>query len=173
MHKLFKNFQTDRMMRYMSSMKGYLGNNLNYPVVGKMVEMAISEFSAGSLVWINETGKDLRSTDGKTTVESKVIQFKNKYGMDARQVVLKNRRQAKEYDDKFADLFVFPDIINGKMAVVTSDRIYNIRDNGATVTASVDCEPEDFLFFGYGDLESSRDYFKIQEKFQTEFIQSF
>lgn len=172
MHKLFKNFQSDRMLRFMASMRGYREDNLRFPKVGAMVEEAIAIFSNGSLVRINQTGKDLRSTKGKTTVESKITQFKNKCGMDVRGVVLKNRRQSGEYEDILADLFVFPDVVNGKMAVVSSERIYNIKDNGATVTASVDCEPQDFLFFGYkGD--SHEDYFEVSEQFDRQFIQSF
>jgi len=172
MHKLFKNFQSDRMLRFMASMRSYREDNLRYTKVGAMVEKAIAIYSNGSLVRINQTGKDLKSTTGKTTVESKVTQFKNKCGMDIRQVILKNRRQSGEYKDILADLFVFPDVVNGKMAVVSSERIYNIKDNGATVTASVDCEPQDFLFFGYEE-DSNEDYFEISEKFDREFILSF
>lgn len=173
MHKLFKDFQSDRMMPFMASMRGYREDNLRFPKVGAMVEEAIALFSNGSLVRINQTAKDLKSTNGETTVESKITQFKNKSGRDIRQVILKNRRQSGEYEDILADLFVFPDIVNGKMAVVSPERIYNIKDNGATVTASVDCEPQDFLFFGYEEEYSNEDYFEVSEQFDRQFILSF
>jgi len=170
---LFKKFQSDRMLRLLTTLQGYRTDNLRYPKAGELVEMAIAEFSNGTLRRVNQVGVDLVSVKGFKTVESKVTQFKNKSGRDVRQVILKNRRAAGEYEDKLADIFVFTDVVNGKMAVVPSDRLYNIKDNGATVTASVDCDPEDFVFFGFDTDVSDQDYFDYAEKADLKYIRSF
>lgn len=172
-NSLFDKFQSYRMMCLLKTLKGYTTDNLRFPKAGELVEMAIAEFSNGTLRRVNQVGVDLVSVKGFTTVESKVTQFKNKSGLDVRQVILKNRRSAGSHEDKFADVFVFTDVVNGKMAVVTSDRLYNLKDNGATVTASVDCKPEDFLFFGFDNADSDQDYFDYAEEADLKYIRSF
>ena len=172
-NSLFDKFQSDRMLNLLKTLKSYRTDNLRFPKAGELVEMAIAEFSNGTLRRVNQVGVDLLSVKGFTTVESKVTQFKNKDGLAVRKVILKNRRSAGTHEDKFADIFVFTDVVNGKMAVVTSDRLYNIKDNGATVTASVDCKPEDFIFFGFDNVESDQDYFDYAEEADLRYIRSF
>ena len=92
-----------------------------------------------------------------------------------RSLILKNRRQAKDYDDKLADYFIITDVKKGKACCIPSSHLYNIKDNGACVTANADPEVSDFFLTGFDCLESSEevpDYFKESEDFDLSFIRS-
>tara|TARA_B100000925_G_C21946041_1_gene446837 strand:+ start:516 stop:1040 length:525 start_codon:yes stop_codon:yes gene_type:complete len=171
----FSTFHLDRYTKVLESIQGYLDNNLRYPKGGELVEKALAEYSNGLLTRINLPGVDLVDSNG-TTYESKVTQFQNKSQTAVRGLILKNRRQAGDYEDKFADYFIITDAIKGKACCIPSSKLYNIRDNGANVTASADPELSDFFLTGYNLLEqreSVRDYFEESDEFDLSFIQSF
>ena len=112
---------------------------------------------------------------GGTTYESKVTQFSNKSQMAVRSLILKNRRQAGDYEDKLADFFIITDVKKGKACCIPSSKLYNIKDNGACVTANADPEVTDFFLTGYNQLEERevvRDYFDESDDFDLSFIRS-
>lgn len=171
----FSTFHLDRYTKVLESIRGYTDNNLRYPKAGELVEKALAEYSNGLLTRVNLPGVDLVSSNG-TTYESKVTQFQNKSQTAVRSLILKNRRQAGDYEDKLADYFVITDVKKGKACCIPSSKLYNIRDNGACVTASADPELSDFFLTGYNLLEqreSVRDYFEESDEFDLSFIQSF
>ena len=98
----FSTFQLDRLSKLLYTIRGYTDNNLRYPKAGEMVEKALAEYSNGLLKRVNLTGIDLMTKDN-VSYESKVTQFKNKSGMEIRDLIMKIRRTAKDYDDKHAD----------------------------------------------------------------------
>ena len=58
---------------------------------------------------------------------------------------------------------------------IPKSKLYNIRDNGACVTASADPEISDFFLTGYkymGEDYHARDYFAESEDFDLTFIRS-
>ena len=136
-----------------------------------MVEKALAEYSNDLLKRVNLPGVDLITKD-KISYESKVTQFKNKSGIAVRGLIIKNRRAAKDYDDKLADYFIISDVKSGKACCVSSDKLYNFKDTGAVYTASCDPDPSDFFLTGYNDLNESRDYFEESEDYDLQFIKS-
>ena len=167
----FKTFQLDRLSKLLYAIRGYTDNNLRFPKAGEMVEKALAEYSNDLLDRVNLPGVDLITKD-KVTYESKVTQFKNKSGTAVRGLIIKNRRAAKDYDDKLADYFIISDVKSGKACCVSSDKLYNFRDTGAVYTASCDPDPEDFFLTGYDNLNESRDYFEESEDYDLQFIRS-
>ena len=167
----FKTFQLDRLSKLLYAIRGYTDNNLRFPKAGEMVEKALAEYSNGLLERVNLPGVDLLTKD-KVSYESKVTQFKNKSGTAIRGLIIKNRRAAKDYDDKLADYFIISDVKSGKACCVSSDKLYNFKDTGAVYTASCDPDPEDFFLTGYDNLNESRDYFEESEDYDLQFIRS-
>ena len=167
----FKTFQLDRLSKLLYAIRGYTDNNLRFPKAGEMVEKALAEYSKGLLERVNLPGIDLLTKD-KVSYESKVTQFKNKSGTAVRGLIIKNRRAAKDYDDKLADYFIISDVKSGKACCVSSDKLYNFKDTGAVYTASCDPDPEDFFLTGYDNLNESRDYFEESEDYDLQFIRS-
>ena len=170
----FNTFQLDRFSKLLETIHGYTDNNLRYPKAGELVEKALAEYSNGLLTRVNLPGVDLIGPGG-TTYESKVTQFSNKSQMAVRGLILKNRRQSGDYKDKLADYFVITDVKKGKACCIPSSKLYNIRDNGACVTASADPELPDFFLTGYNLLEERdkvRDYFDESDDFDLTFIRS-
>ena len=167
----FKTFQLDRLSKLLYAIRGYTDNNLRFPKAGEMVEKALAEYSNDLLDRVNLPGVDLVTKD-KVTYESKVTQFKNKSGTAVRGLIIKNRRAAKDYDDKLADYFIISDVKSGKACCVSSDKLYNFKDTGAVYTASCDPDPEDFFLTGYDTLNESRDYFEESEDYDLQFIRS-
>ena len=167
----FKTFQLDRLSKLLYTIRGYTDNNLRFPKAGEMVEKALAEYSNGLLKRVNLAGIDLITKDN-VSYESKVTQFKNKSGMAIRGLIIKNRRAAKEYDDKLADYFIVSDVKSGKACCVSSDKLYNFRDTGAVYTASCNPDPSDFFLTGYNNLNESRDYFEESEDYDLQFIRS-
>jgi len=95
--------------------------------------------------------------------------------MAVRSLILKNRRAAKDYEDKLADYFIITDVKKGKACCIPSAKLYNFKDNGAVMTASADPEVTDFFLTGYNLLEEReevRDYFEESEDFDLSFIRS-
>ena len=170
----FKTFQLDRLSKLLETIHGYTDNNLRYPKAGELVEKAYAEYSNGLLKRVNLPGIDLIGPGG-TTYESKVTQLKNKSQSAVRALILKNRRQAGDYDDKLADFFIITDVKKGKACCIPSSNLYNIKDNGACVTANADPEVTDFCLTGYNQLEERevvRDYFDESDDFDLSFIRS-
>jgi|TARA_B100000965_G_scaffold259323_1_gene218612 hypothetical protein len=167
----FKTFQLDRLSKLLYAIRGYTDNNLRFPKAGEMVEKALAEYSNDLLERVNLPGIDLVTKD-KISYESKVTQFKNKSGIAVRGLIIKNRRAAKDYDDKLADYFIISDVKSGKACCVSSDKLYNFKDTGAVYTASCDPDPADFFLTGYNDLNESRDYFEESEDYDLQFIKS-
>ena len=170
----FNTFQLDRLSKLLETIHGYTDNNLRYPKAGELVEKALDVYSNGLLTRVNLPGIDLIGPN-ETTYESKVTQFGNKSQMAVRGLILKNRRQAGDYEDKLADYFIITDVKKGKACCIPSSKLYNVRDNGACVTASADPEPSDFFLTGYNRLEEQeevRDYFRESEDFDLSFIRS-
>jgi len=170
----FKTFQLNRFSQLLETIHGYTDNNLRFPKAGELVEKALAEYSNGLLTRVNLPGIDLTGPNN-TTYESKVTQFANKSQMAVRGLILKNRRQAGDYEDKLADYFVITDVKKGKACCIPSSKLYNIRDNGACVTASADPELSDFFLTGYNlleDREEPRDYFTESDDFDLTFIRS-
>jgi hypothetical protein len=170
----FNTFQLGRLSKLLETIHGYTDNNLRYPKAGELVEKALDVYSNGLLTRVNLPGIDLIGPN-ETTYESKVTQFGNKSQMAVRGLILKNRRQAGDYEDKLADYFIITDVKKGKACCIPSSKLYNIRDNGACVTASSDPEPSDFFLTGYNRLEEReevRDYFRESEDFDLSFIRS-
>ena len=170
----FNTFQLDRFSKLLETIHGYADNNLRYPKAGELVEKALAEYSNGLLTRVNLPGVDLIGPGG-TTYESKVTQFSNKSQMAVRGLILKNRRAAKDHDDKLADYFIITDVKKGKACCVPSSKLYNLKDNGATLTASADPELPDFFLTGYNLLEERdkvRDYFDESDDFDLTFIRS-
>lgn len=170
----FNTFQLDRFSKLLETIHGYTDNNLRYPKAGELVEKALAEYSNGLLTRVNLPGVDLIGPGG-TTYESKVTQFSNKSQMAVRGLILKNRRAAKEYDDKLADYFIITDVKKGKACCISSSRLYNFKDTGAVMTASADPELPDFFLTGYNLLEKReepRDYFDESDDFDLTFIRS-
>lgn len=170
----FNTFQLDRLSKLLETIQDYTDNNLRYPKAGELVEKALAEYSNGLLTRVNLPGIDLIGPNG-TTYESKVTQFRNKTQMDVRGLILKNRRQAGDYEDKLADYFIITDVKKGKACCIPKSKLYNIKDNGACVTASSDPELSDFFLTGYNRLEEReqvRDYFRESEDFDLSFIRS-
>ena len=171
----FSTFHLDRYTKVLESIRGYTDNNLRYPKAGELVEKALAEYSNGLLTRVNLPGVDLVSSNG-TTYESKVTQFQNKSQTAVRSLILKNRRQAGDYEDKLADYFVITDVKKGKACCISSSQLYNFKDTGAVMTASANPELSDFFLTGYDLLEqreSVRDYFEESDEFDLSFIQSF
>jgi len=170
----FSTFQLDRLSTLLSTIQGYTDNNLRYPKAGELVEKAYDEYSNGLLKRVNLPGVDLIGPN-KSTYESKVTQFSNKSEIAVRGLILKNRRAAKDYEDKLADYFIITDVKKGKACCIPKSKLYNIKDNGACVTASADPELSDFFLLGYNVLErkkETRDYFDESDDFDLTFIRS-
>jgi len=170
----FNTFQLDRLSKLLETIHGYTDNNLRFPKAGELVEKALAEYSNGLLTRVNLPGIDLIGPN-ETTYESKVTQFKNKSESAVRALILKNRRQAGEYEDKLADYFVITDVKKGKACCIPSSRLFNFKDTGAVLTASADPEPSDFFLTGYNLLEEReqpRDYFRESEDFDLSFLRS-
>lgn len=170
----FNTFQLDRFSKLLETIHGYTDNNLRYPKAGELVEKALDVYSNGLLKRVNLPGVDLIGPGG-TTYESKVTQFSNKSQMAVRGLILKNRRAAKEYEDKLADYFIITDVKKGKACCIPSSRLYNFKDTGAVMTASADPELPDFFLTGYNLLEEReepRDYFSESDDFDLTFIRS-
>ena len=167
----FSTFQLDRLSKLLYTIRGYTDNNLRFPKAGEMVEKALAEYSNGLLKRVNQTGIDLITKDN-VSYESKVTQFKNKSGIAIRGLILKNRRTAKDYDDKLADYFIISSVKSGKVCCVKSDRFYNFKDTGAYLTASCNPDVSDFFLTGYNNLNESRDYFEESEDYDLQFIKS-
>ena len=170
----FKTFQLARLSKLLETIHGYTDNNLRYPKAGELVEKAYAEYSNGLLKRVNLPGIDLIGPGG-TTYESKVTQLKNKSQSAVRALILKNRRQAGDYDDKLADFFIITDVKKGKACCIPSSKLYNIKDNGGFVTANADPEVTDFFLTGYNLLEERevvRDYFDESDDFDLSFIRS-
>ena len=167
----FSTFQLDRLSKLLYTIRGYTDNNLRFPKAGEMVEKALAEYSNGLLKRVNQTGIDLITKDN-VSYESKVTQFKNKSGIAIRGLILKNRRTAKDYDDKLADYFIVSSVKSGKACCVKSDRFYNFKDTGAYLTASCNPDVSDFFLTGYNNLNESRDYFEESEDYDLQFIKS-
>ena len=170
----FNTFQLDRLSKLLETIHGYTDNNLRFPKAGELVEKALAEYSNGLLTRVNLPGIDLIGPN-ETTYESKVTQFKNKSESAVRALILKNRRQAGEYEDKLADYFIITDVKKGKACCIPSSKLYKIKDNGACVTANADPELSDFFLTGYNCLEEReevRDYFRESEDFDLSFIRS-
>ena len=170
----FNSFELERFSKLLMSIRGYTDNNLRYPKAGELVEKALAEYSKGLLIRVNLPGIDLIGPGG-TTYESKVTQLKNKSQSAVRALILKNRRQAGDYDDKLADFFIITDVKKGKACCIPSSKLYNIKDNGACVTANADPEVSDFFLTGYNLLEGAqetRDYFRESEDFDLSFLKS-
>ena len=170
----FNTFQLDRFSKLLETIHGYTDNNLRYPKAGELVEKALDVYSNGLLKRVNLPGVDLIGPGG-TTYESKVTQFSNKSQMAVRGLILKNRRAAKEYEDKLADYFIITDVKKGKACCIPSSRLYNFKDTGAVMTASADPDLSDFFLTGYNLLEEReepRDYFSESDDFDLTFIRS-
>ena len=170
----FNTFQLDRLSKLLETIHDYTDNNLRYPKAGELVEKALAEYSNGLLTRVNLPGIDLIGPNG-TTYESKVTQFRNKSQMAVRGLILKNRRQAGEYEDKLADYFIITDVKKGKGCCIPNSKLKNIKDNGACVKASADPKISDFFLTGYNCLEEReevRDYFRESEDFDLSFIRS-
>jgi hypothetical protein len=170
----FSIFELDRFSKLLMSIRGYTDNNLRYPKAGELVEKALAEYSNGFLTRVNLPGIDLIGSDNKT-YESKITQFSNKSQRAVRGLILKNRRASKDYDDKLADYFIITDVKKGKMCCIPSSKLYNLKDNGAVVTANADPELSDFFLTGYEFLEGiqeTRDYFLESEDFDFSFLKS-
>ena len=171
----FTTFQLERFSKLLMSIRGYTDNNLRYPKAGELVEKALAEYSNGLLTRVNLPGVDLIGPNN-TTYESKITQFLNKSQIAVRGMILKNRRAAKDYDDKLADYFIITDVKKGKMCCIPSSKLYNFKDTGAVMTASADPDLSDFFLTGYNLLEGAlerRDYFRESEDFDLSFLKSF
>lgn len=167
----FNAFELNRLSKLLWSLKGYTTNNLRFPKAGELVEIAYDVYSKGKLKRVNLPGVDLVGIDGKT-YESKVTQFANKSQMAVRGLILKNRRAAKDYEDKLADYFIITDVKKGKACCIPSSKLYNFKDNGAVMTASADPDPEDFFLNVY-QQEYEKDYFTEAEEFDYDYVRSF
>ena len=167
----FSTFQLDRLSKLLYTIRGYTDNNLRFPKAGEMVEKALAEYSNGLLERVNLPGIDLL-TKNNVSYESKVTQFKNKSGTAIRGLIIKNRRAAKEYEDKLADYFIVSDVKSGKACCISSDKLYNFKDTGAIYTASCDPDLSDFFLHGYNNLNESRNYFEESEDYDLQFIKS-
>ena len=171
----FQTFELNRFSQLLKTIHGYTENNLRYPKAGELVEKALDVYSNGLLTRVNLPGVDLIGPNG-TTYESKVTQFKNKSQREVRGLILKNRRQAGDYEDKLADYFIITDVKKGKACCIPSSKLYNIRDNGADLRGSANPEPSDFFLTGYDIPEEKtepRDYFSESDDFDMTFIRSF
>jgi hypothetical protein len=167
----FTTFQLDRFSKLLSTIKDYTKDNLRYPKAGELVEKALAEYSNGLLTRVNLPGIDLIGSDNKT-YESKVTQLKNTSQMAVRDLILKNRRKSKNYDDKLADYFIISDVKKGKTCCIPSSKFYKIKDNGSIVTAHADPELFDFFLMGYNDNKKTRNYFDESDDFDLKFIRS-
>ena len=169
----FKTFELNCLAHLIPNLVEYTDNNLRFPKAGEMIEIAYEEFSNGQLKRVNLPGIDLVTPDG-VTYESKVTQFKNKSQMAVRNVILKNRREAKLYRDNLADYFIFTDIKKGTACCIPSSKLYNFKDKGATLTAHANPTIDDFFLTGCKSKDtSSDDYFAESEKFDYDYIRSF
>jgi len=167
----FTIFQLDRFSNFLNTLKDYTKDNLRFPKAGELVEKALAEYSNGLLTRVNLPGIDLIGSDNKT-YESKVTQFQNKSEMDARKLILKNRRKSGNYTDKLADYFIITDVKKGKMCCIPSSKFYKIKDNGSIVTAHADPKLSDFFLLGYNDIKETRNYFDESDDFDLRFIRS-
>ena len=171
----FKKLELNRLLRLFKSIGGYTDNNLRYPKAGELVEKGYSEYSNGLLKRVNLPGIDLIGNIDLATYESKVTQFTNKSKMAVRGLIIKNRRQSGEYEDELADFFIISDVKKGKACCIPKSKLYNFKDNGATLTASADPELSDFFLTGYDCFEENdqpRDFFIESDEFDLSFIQS-
>ena len=169
----FKTFELDCLAHLIPNLVEYTDNNLRFPKAGELIEIAYEVYSNGQLKRVNLPGVDLITPDG-VTYESKVTQFKNKSQMAVRNLIIKNRRAAKDYQDKLADYFIITDVKKGTACCIPSSKLYNFKDNGATLTAHADPTIDDFFLTGCKSKdESSDDYFTDAEKFDYEYIKSF
>ena len=169
----FKTFELDCLAHLIPNLVEYTDNNLRFPKAGELIEIAYEVYSNGQLKRVNLPGVDLVTPDG-VTYESKVTQFKNKSQMAVRDVILKNRREAKVYQDNLADYFIFTDVKKGTACCISKSKLYNFKDKGATLTANADPIIDDFFLTRCKSKDkSSEDYFAESEKFDYEYIRSF
>ena len=169
----FKTFELNCLAHLIPNLVEYTDNNLRFHKAGEMIEKAYEFYSNGQLIKVNLPGVDLITPDG-VTYESKVTQFKNKSQMAVRSLILKNRRAAKDYQDKLADYFIITDIKKGTACCIPSSKLYNFKDNGATLTASANPTIDDFFLTGCKSKDtSSDDYFAESEQFDYDYIRSF
>ena len=140
----FNTFQLKRLSNLLETIQDYTDNNLRYPKAGELVEKAYAEYSNGLLTRVNLPGVDLIGPGG-TTYESKVTQFSNKSQMAVRGLILKNRRQAGDYEDDLAEYFVITDVKKGKACCISKSKLYNIKDNAIRLeknsSDSLNCLP--------------------------------
>lgn len=168
----FNTFKLDSLSKLMYSMREYTKNNLRYPKVGEIIEIAYDVYSDGKLTRVNEPGVDLIGSDGKT-YESKVTQFKNKSERDVRKAILKNGRSQNGVSEQLADYFIFTDVKKGKACCIPSKALYSIKFNGATLCGHANPNVDDFFLHGYDQDEESTDYFIEEEKFALDFVKKF
>ena len=108
----FKTFELNCLAHLIPNLVEYTDNNLRFPKAGELIEKAYEVYSNGQLERVNLPGVDLITPDG-VTYESKVTQFRNKSQMAVRNLIIKNRRAAKDYQDKLADYFIITDVKKG------------------------------------------------------------
>jgi len=167
----FDTFELSRLSKLMYSLRDYTKNNLRYPKVGELVEIAYDVYSKGQLKRVNLPGIDLIGSDGHT-YESKVTQFKNISEMAVRNVILKNSRSKENVNQELADFFIFTDIKLGKSCCVPSSMIDNIRFNGACLMGNCDPGYSHFFLHGY-NKHYDKDYFEEAEEFDYKYVSSF
>jgi len=171
----FNNFELNKFSKFLETISDYTNDKLRYPKAGELVEKALAEFSNNQLERVNRIGVDLITPEG-ATYESKICQFTNKSKMDVRGIILKNRHSsAGKHNDILADYFIITDVKKGKACCIPSSKFFNLKDNGAKLTASANPELKDFFLTGFNLLEERekpRDYFKESDEFDLKFIRS-
>lgn len=176
----FSQFDCNKFTKLLSSLSNYTKNNLNYPTVGKLVEKAFQEYCNNkSFKRVNQCGYDLlyypSNNSQEKKVESKVTKFTNKSERAVRNVIIKNTRASCDnYELELADYYIFTDIKKRKACCVTSNKLFNFKNNGACITASCDPEPEDFFLTETNNNINilPRDYFEEADDFDLHFIRS-
>ena len=175
----FSQFDCNKFSKLLSSLSNYTDNNLNYPTVGKLVEKAFAEYcNNNSFKRVNQCGYDLLyypNNSQEKKVESKVTKFTNKSERAVRNVIIKNTRSSCDnYELELADYYIFTDIKKRKACCVTSNKLFNFKNNGACITASCDPEPEDFFLTEINNNINilPRDYFQEADDFDLHFIRS-
>ena len=170
----FQKIDLDRFSKFLTTVDDNGGDPTLYFDLGRMIEIALSEYSNGLLRRVvGAHGKDLVD-DKNASYESKKVTFANKLRMDVRNAIVLNFR-GKSSLDKFipADYYIFTDPSIIRACCVPGNMLYNFKVTDSGVTASADPTQEHFFLDGIlPEHRLDRQYFEEKRQFVMNFIES-
>jgi len=170
----FQQMDLIRFSKFLTTVDDNGGDPTLYFDLGRMIEIALAEYSNGLLKRIvGAHGKDLVDAEG-ISYESKKVTFANKLRMDVRNAVVLNYRGNADISKfKPADYYIFTDPSIIRACCVPGHMLYNIRTTDSGVTASADPTQDHFFLDGIlPEYRLSRQYFTEKNDFVMNFIES-